>query len=184
MSARLKAPAPGPRPLDELIATRAAHWPESVTPVTGLMVRVFRLGGMALQQAAELVAAQGLTFKEFEVLATLRSFPAGAEVTPGDLCAAVLISSGGLTKVLYGLEDRGLLARAGATIDRRSKPVRLTAKGRRAAERAMAAIIRNDADVVARALTAREVETLTDLVGKALGAMEAPVRRSDKDVRK
>lgn len=175
--------SPERRAVDDLIAMRAGNWPETVTPVTSLMVRVFRLSDLAQQNAAELISAHGLTFKEFEVLATLRSFAAGRGVTPGDLCAAILISSGGLTKVLYGLEEKGFVARAEGGADKRSKPVRLTARGRKLAERAMGDIIRSDTQIMEDALTAREVETLTGLVGKVLARLEpadGPQRRKER----
>ena len=56
----------------DFLAARRIHWPESITPVTQLMTAVFRLGDLTLRASTGRVAALGLTFSEFEVLATLR----------------------------------------------------------------------------------------------------------------
>ena len=162
------------QPIGDVLDARARAWPEAITPVSRMMVQVFRLSDLVLQQATATVQSLGLTFSEFEVLATLRSFPAPHELAPGDLCAAVLISSGGLTKVLHALEDRGLISRSAGKADRRSKPVRLTTRGRGVAERAMAGVLGVDHELVSGALSKAEVAELTRLTGKLLARLEQP----------
>jgi DNA-binding MarR family transcriptional regulator len=49
-------------------------------------------------------------------------------LTPSELRQSVLITSGGLAKVLQQLESRGLVARLADRADRRVKPVQLTAE--------------------------------------------------------
>ena len=102
----------------------------------------------------------------------MRGVPPPNELMPTDLYGAILMSSGGLTKVLHGLEKRGLVTRAEGKSDRRSKPVRLTAKGRALAERAMADVLRSDRKLILRGLSEAEVERLTRLLRKLLGALE------------
>ncbi len=164
------------RPLsaDNLLRLRSEHWPEAVTPITQLMVRVFRLSNLVLANASARVAAHGLTFTEFEALAALRGSAPSHELLPTDLYAALLISSGGLTKVLNALHERGLVARKAGDADRRSKPVRLTAKGRTIIERAMTDVLRTDAKLIAKGLSDNEVERLTRLLAKLLASMERP----------
>src|SRR5262245_29097238 len=126
---------PGDRHSAEHILKRMqANWPEAITPVTHLMMRVYRVSNLVLDNAKKQAAAHGLNFTELEVLLALRSSPPPHELVPTDLYDAVLISSGGMTKVLYALEDKGLISRSEPGTDRRSKPVRLTAKGRTLAE--------------------------------------------------
>lgn len=160
------------RTADDILLTRAANWPEAVTPVSQLMLRVFRLGHLVLEGAAGRMAANGLNSTEFEVLATLRSMPPPHRLVPTDLYGAVLISSGGLTKVLHALQARGLVARGEAGTDRRSKPVRLTAKGRKLVERAMADVLSTDQKLIGRGLSASEIGRLTALIRKLLGTLE------------
>ncbi len=158
--------------VDEFLRLRAEHWPEADTPITQLMVRLFRLSDRVVAEATSCVARYGLTFTEFEVLAALRSSPPPHALQPTDLYAAILISSGGLTKVLYGLGERGLVVRDTGGTDRRSKPVRLTSKGRATAERVMADVLSTDRERVSKALSKGEVGQLIRLLAKLLTAWE------------
>jgi DNA-binding MarR family transcriptional regulator len=83
------------------------------------------------------------------------------------------MSSGGLTKVLHALEGKNLVKRGKGETDRRSKPVRLTAKGRALIERAMADVLRSDGELISRGVSEVEIERLTRLVRKALATLEA-----------
>jgi len=74
--------------------------------------------------------------------------------------------------VLASLERRRLITRSAADDDRRSKRVRLTAKGRALAERAMADVARGDDAFLARGLSPRDVERLAGLLAKQLAAVE------------
>ncbi|CAL76213.1 putative transcriptional regulator, MarR family [Bradyrhizobium sp. ORS 278] len=159
-------------PIDDFLALRAKTWPEAATPIVGLMVRVFRLNSLMLEQTERLVAAHALSFTEFEVLVTLRGQPAPHQLLPTDLYSAILISSGGLTKVLHALEARGLIARGQDKDDRRSKPVRLTAKGRATAERAMRDVLEADEALIHGTLSSSEVAALTKLLGRLLRTIE------------
>lgn len=166
MSARRRQSA------DEILRARAQNWPEVATPIAHLMVRTFRFSSLVLGNATREVAAHGLTFAEFEVLVTLRNAPPPHELAPTELFGAILMSSGGLTKVLHALEERNLITRGKDQADRRSKPARLTAKGRALAERAMAAVVRSDGDMISRALSPAEIERLTRLLRKLLATLE------------
>ncbi|MCC6947307.1 MAG: MarR family transcriptional regulator [Bradyrhizobiaceae bacterium] len=157
---------------DDILRERAKNWPAAVTPVSNLMMRVFRLNNLVLDNATRQVAALGLTLTEFEVLVTLRGAPPPHELIPTELYSAVLISSGGLTKVLNGLEKRNLVTRGKGRPDRRSKPVRLTARGRALAERAMAKVLQSDGALISGGLSAAEVERLTRLLRKLLATLE------------
>jgi DNA-binding MarR family transcriptional regulator len=157
---------------DDILTARASCWPEAATPIAHLLVRLFRLNNLVLENARRRMAEHRTTFTEFEVLVTLRGVPPPHELVPTDLYSAVLISSGGLTKVLHALEKRKLITRGEKRTDRRSKPVRLTAKGRALAERAMADVLRSDGALIARGLSKAEVESLTRLLRKLLATLE------------
>jgi len=158
--------------VDERLKMRAVNWPEAVTPIAQMMVRIYRVGGLIHDNSMARAATHGLSFAEFEVLVTLRGMAAPNELMPTELYGAVLMSSGGLTKVLRGLEKRGLVTRAEGKTDRRSKPVRLTAKGRTLAERAMADVLQSDRKLIMRGLSESDVERLTALLRKLLAALE------------
>lgn len=163
----------GPRrTANDLLAERAEHWPMAAAPTAQLMMRVYRLGGLVLENATDAIAARGLSFTEFEVLATLRGVAPPHELLPTELYSAVLISSGGLTKVLHALEGRKLITRGESKTDKRAKPVRLTAKGRALAERVMAEVLRSDGALIASGLSDAEIEKLTGLLRKLLAKLE------------
>lgn len=159
-------------PVEDRLRMRSEHWPEAVTPIAHLMMRVYRLGGIIHATSMERAGAHGLSSAEFEVLVTLRGVPPPNELMPTDLYGAVLMSSGGLTKVLYGLERRGLVTRKEGTQDRRSKPVRLTAKGRALAERAMSDVLETSRKLIMSGLSESEVERVTKVLRKLLTVLE------------
>ncbi len=66
---------------------------------------------------------------ELEVLVLLRSFPYPYRLTPSLLSSSLMVSSGGLTKVLIKLESKGYIVRDANPTDKRSKIVRLTKIG-------------------------------------------------------
>lgn len=70
-----------------------------------------------------------LTPAEFDVLVTLRNTEAPHELTPGQIQDRVLITSGGLTKVIHLLKEKHFVERSVAEDDNRVKPVRITATG-------------------------------------------------------
>lgn len=79
----------------------------------------------------------GLTPAEFDVLATLRNAEVPHQLTPGEIQDRVLITSGGLTKVIHLLEEKCYVERFVASDDNRVKPVRLTTAGNRCISRVM-----------------------------------------------
>jgi len=70
------------------------------------------------------------------------------------------------------LQERGLITRAEGTADKRSKPVRLTAKGRTLAERLMADVLKHGDKMVLGGLSDSEVERATRLLRKLLATLE------------
>ena len=158
-------------PATEILKQRARVWPEAVTPVAEVMVRVLRFSDLALAAAGRRVATHGLSLTGFGVLAALRSaFP--HEMAPTELTAAVLVSSGELTKVLIALEEKSLVSRAEGATDRRSKPVRLTDHGRSVVEKAMADLLRADAAFLDGALSGEDVAHVTRLLDRLLDRLE------------
>jgi DNA-binding MarR family transcriptional regulator len=159
-------------PVEDRLKIRAEHWPEAVTPIAHLMMRVYRLGALINANSMKLACAHGLSSAEFEVLVTLRGIAPPNELMPTDLYGAVLMSSGGLTKVLHGLERRGLVTRPKGKADGRSKPVRLTSKGRALAERAMSTVLDSSRKLIMSGLSEPEVEHVTKLLHKLLTVLE------------
>ncbi|MBL8489033.1 MAG: MarR family transcriptional regulator [Rhodocyclaceae bacterium] len=159
----------------ELLEAHRRHWPESFDP--GIMGLAFALHGArdaTDARARRIWRSHGLTPAGFDVLATLRRSPPPRQLTPGQIREAMLISSGGLAKVLAQLADDGLVARSAGREDARVKPVRLTARGARLVEQAMAALVAANREWLADRLSPGELATLTALLLRLSG--EDPAR--------
>ena len=59
---------------------------------------------------ADLIAAHGLTLRDFEVLIYLSRAPEG-RMRPSDLTDMVILTRSGVTRLLAGLEEAGLVRR-------------------------------------------------------------------------
>lgn len=162
------------RPAADMLAGRATAWPEAASPVASLFVRLLRCADLVQTRTAAIVGARGLTVSEFETLAALRSAPAPHEGTPEAIRGSLLITSGGLSKVLATLTARGLVERLPAAGDRREKPARLTTEGRARIESAMADVLAADEALVG-GLSPEERKRLTGLVERLLAQAEPPV---------
>jgi DNA-binding MarR family transcriptional regulator len=151
------------------------NWPETVRDDSDVVVLAQRLAALAQGNARRALAPLGLGFTEFEMLCALRSQPPPHQMLPSALYDALLISSGGLTKVLKGLQARGLVARPGSGGDRRRRPVALTAEGRALVERAVVAVQGADRDRLRGAgLGAADYAVLRRGLLNLVRAMEGP----------
>lgn len=138
----------------------AGHAPDTMP----LMLRLHWVQGLAFSQAQDVWARHGLTPAEFDVLATLRNAPPPFELTPSQLQASLMITSGGLTKVMARLEAGKLVARSRSGADQRIKPIRLTSSGKRLVEKAMAELAAVAGTWVRGRLSASEIGVLTELL--------------------
>ena len=157
---------------ERILALMHDNWPESCTPASELMVRLHRIRDLFYDSFCQVLVPYGLSSAEFDVIATLRSVPPPYELTPTELYDAVLLSSGGMTKVLKHLEERHLVTRVANPLDGRSTLVRLTHDGKALAEASMQSSLENDAGLLSKGLSQRELSRLTDLMGKLLRTME------------
>lgn len=123
------------------------NWPEMRSERAGFSIATQRLTHLLRRIATDALRKFDLTFTEFELLAALRMQPVPHRLAPSALYGAMLMSSGGLTKLLKGLEARGLVLRLRATSDRRSLPVQLSDPGKRLIEDAMQTVQRAEAPV-------------------------------------
>ena len=149
------------------------NWPQSDSAIHRYVLHLHRLSNIEMQRAEPVMAEFGLTMTEFDLLATLRRGPEPHVLTPTELQRSTLLSSGGQTKVLHQLEERGLVSRSVDKEDKRSKLVHLTKIGKSVIENAMAAVMDElDSGIVAANLSPQELAQLTKLMGKLLQALE------------
>lgn len=107
-----------------------------------------------------------LSMAEFDVLATLRNAPPPHELTPKALQDAMVITSGGLTKVLLQLAARGLIKRSQRDADLRIKPACLSEAGKTLIETAMNDVLAASRRWLRERLTPPEMNQLTGLLRK------------------
>jgi DNA-binding MarR family transcriptional regulator len=136
-----------------------------------LIGRIARAAAVLRPQLDAVRAKHGLTGESFDVLAALRRSGAAYTLTPTALYRQLMLSSGAVTNRVDHLESEGLVVREPDDADRRSIRVRLTAKGKNAIDRAVAAQALNE-ESIAGVLSQAERDQLSALLRKALLAWE------------
>ncbi|WP_095590040.1 MarR family winged helix-turn-helix transcriptional regulator [Actibacterium ureilyticum] len=115
--------------IEDIRAQWAKQRPDIDTGPMGLIGRVVRLSTLYSEQMGKTFAKHGLTAASFDVLATLlRSGPPHA-LSPNQLLATMMVTSGTMTNRIDQLEKDGFVARVPNPQDKRSVHVKLTASG-------------------------------------------------------
>ncbi len=94
-----------------------------------IVLMLFRSRNHIWDYNQKIAQEYGLTWAQFNTLAALRQMPLPYQLSPTELYDATQITSGGLTKVLLGLEEKDLIKRVKNKADRRSRFVELTHDG-------------------------------------------------------
>ncbi|MGL5930096.1 MAG: MarR family winged helix-turn-helix transcriptional regulator [Dermatophilaceae bacterium] len=151
------------------VATVHAQWraerPDLDTSPMLVIGRIHRVGAALTPLLVEVFERHGLGEGEFDVLATLRRQGEPYELTPGDLAARTMVTSGAASKRVDRLEARGLVERRSSDRDGRSRMVRLTARGRQVADAAVTEHVANEHQLLA-ALPARDRAELARLLAR------------------
>ena len=100
-----------------------------VSPM-GIIGRLHRLAARLDGELRPVFAEAGLGDGDFDVLATLQRSGPPYELTPGQLAATTMVTSGAITKRVDRLERQGYVARSVCAEDGRSRRIRLTDAGR------------------------------------------------------
>ena len=114
-----------------------------VTPLQ-VLSRVSRLAHHLDRDRAAAFAAHDLETWEFDVLAALRRAGHPYELSPGQLVAETLVTSGTMTNRLDRLEARALVSRRPDPTDRRGVIVGATDEGLALADTALAALLERE----------------------------------------
>jgi DNA-binding MarR family transcriptional regulator len=136
-----------------------------------LFGRVHRISQKLGDRLHELRARQGLGRNEFDVLATIRRSGEPYTLSPKEISAAMMLSSGGLTGRLDKLEAAGFVERLPDPGDRRGLKVRMTDRGREVIEDSVRIGIAAQ-DEALSVLTAEERERLGALLKKLHAGFE------------
>nr|WP_041421951.1 MarR family transcriptional regulator [Shewanella sediminis] len=115
--------------IDRVVAQWGKEKPELDTLPMELIGRLMRIGKHLETQIAVFHKRYGLTLGEFDVLATLRRAGGDHCLTPSELIATMMLTSGAMTNRLDRLESKGQIVRVHSQKDRRSVSVALTGQG-------------------------------------------------------
>ncbi|MBV0932646.1 MarR family winged helix-turn-helix transcriptional regulator [Marinobacterium weihaiense] len=118
----------------ELSDASRENWPEAAAGNSLLAPAIYRLHEHLSRLAEALFKEYDLQSAEFETLCALRNSPPPHCLTPTDIYRMLLISSGGMTKILTRLEKRGLVGRPANPKDARSRMVGLSVHGKMVVE--------------------------------------------------
>ena len=132
MTSDQRRAADDPHRLDHvgrIMAQWAAERPDLDVSPQGVIGRLHRLSQHLHDELRPVFAAAGLSDGDFDVLAALRRAGAPYELSPGELAATTMVTSGAVTKRVDRLEAAGLVRRAVDPADARSRRVRLTDQG-------------------------------------------------------
>lgn len=126
--------------------------------------------------AQQLQADGGLSYVQFEILATVAD--ADAALTMTDLADRVVYSRSGLTHQARLLEDAGLITRAPSPDDQRATLVDITEAGRARLAAVLPGHVQVVRDLLFEPMSARDVRTLGDLMTRTRDHMRTRPPRS------
>lgn len=139
--------------------------PDLDTSPMGVVGRIHRVGARLDALLRPVFRDHGLGDGEFDVLATLRRSGPGTPLTPTELTASMMVTSGAASKRIDRLERAGLVRRTPSKDDGRVRLVSLTAAGLRLVDEAVAQHVANEARLLT-GLDAEERDTLATLLRK------------------
>ncbi|MFI8104370.1 MarR family winged helix-turn-helix transcriptional regulator [Streptomyces sp. NPDC086023] len=162
-----------PEPQDAVDAI-AAQWhtvrPELDVSPMGVFGRIHRISRAVTDAAEKTYARHGISGGEFDVLATLRRSGEPYTLSPRQLSATLMLTTGGMTGRLDKLERAGLLSRSPDPTDRRALQVTLTERGFELVEAAVVAGLETQHACLA-GLDRAETEVLTGLLRRLLAGL-------------
>jgi DNA-binding MarR family transcriptional regulator len=158
--------------VDWVMAQWEAERPDLDVSPQGVVARLHRVGLRLTEELVAVYAEHGLGEGEFDVLATLRRSGPPYALTPGDLGAASMVSSGAISKRVDRCVAQGWVTRRPSEEDGRSRVVALTAAGRALIDRAFESHIANEHRLVGM-LTERQREQLAQLLRTWARALDA-----------
>lgn len=167
--------------IEGLLAEWTRERPDLDPSPFGIYGRIWRLSTTLIGDAEQWLKPLGLTFESFSLIVTLRRSGAPYELNPTALYRESLLTSGAITNRIDRVEDEGLVKRLPDPNDRRGTIVRLTAKGRSLADRAIKLHFEALAETLA-ALDRSERKQLAALLSKLL--LSAEQRRAAKPRRR
>jgi DNA-binding MarR family transcriptional regulator len=162
---------PNPDAVDHILAQWNRERPDLDVSAMGPLGRLARLRTHLSREIDAVLSAHGLNSSTFDVLATLRRSGAPFRLSPSDLMATMMVTSGTMTNRIDQLEKQGLVERLPNPDDRRGLIVALTPKGRSLVDEAVTAHVANQERLMAT-LSLEERRAFDVLLRRHLNAFE------------
>src|SRR5919108_73231 len=121
--------------------------------------------------SAELQEAHGLTLNDYEALLVLSRAEDG-RMKRVDLARSLMLTPSGITRLLQGLEDAGLVERASCATDLRVTYAQLTDAGREKLESASAGHLASVSGLFEQHFAHEEIEAIAELLGRLPGVAD------------
>ncbi len=163
---------PPRRTSEELLHLFKENWPDGYSPAEEVMLRLYHAALRHTEEMQRFLTQFDLTTAEFVTLRVLRREPAPHVMTPSALYETLVMSPGGMTKILKQLEAKGLVRRRVDHADKRRNLVELTSHGVRQIAGVQQAVRQFDIALLERTLNGREQQRLAQLLGKLLVSLE------------
>ena len=145
---------------------------QAIEPAVRAWTRLLRAYALTTRSlSADLQEAHGLTINDFEALLVLANAEDG-RLKRVDLARNLLLTPSGITRLLRGLEDAGLVERASCATDLRVTYAQLTDAGRDKLEAASRAHIASIRALLEEHLARDELDSIADMLGKLPGVAE------------
>ncbi|GGX54666.1 MarR family winged helix-turn-helix transcriptional regulator [Streptomyces fructofermentans] len=160
-------------PVDAIVDQWAAVRPDLDTAAMEVFGRVYRLARTMGDRMEKAYARFGISRGEFDVIATLRRSGAPHTLSPRQLSATLMLTTGGMTGRLDKLERAGLLRRSPDLHDRRALQVTLTDKGLAVVDEAVGAGLALQTEALS-ALDEEQAGQLADLLRQLLAGTVNP----------
>ncbi|MFF5300409.1 MarR family winged helix-turn-helix transcriptional regulator [Streptomyces sp. NPDC013161] len=158
-------------PVDAIVEQWATVRPDLDTAAMEVFGRIFRLARAMGDRMEKAYVPHGISRGEFDVLATLRRADEPYTLSPRELSATLMLTTGGMTGRLDKLERAGLLRRSPDPHDRRGLQVTLTEKGLALIDEAVGSGLATQTAALS-GLDGEEADRLADLLRKLLASTE------------
>jgi DNA-binding MarR family transcriptional regulator len=159
--------------VDRIVAAWRHERPDLDVRPLHVLSRITRLARRLDLARGSAFAGHGLEGWEFDVLSALRRAGAPYQLSPGQLVAETLVTSGTMTNRVHRLEQRGLVSRSPDPVDRRGVIVTLTGRGRDLVDAALVDLLAYEQSLLA-GLGLPERTHLAGLLRRLSAPMEGP----------
>lgn len=157
--------------IDKVVNQWQRERPDLDVSSMGLIGRVRNIDLHLTREMEKVFAEFGLNASSFDVLATLRRTGDPYRLSPGEMLATLMVTSGTMTNRIDQLEKAGLVLRESNPADGRGFLISLTDKGLALIDRAIESHVKNQARLVA-GLTTEQQQQLNQLLSQFLTSLE------------